>query len=59
MSSEIRKEYEQVLEKYQGLKEELERMWKLKAEVAPVMVGPLKIVIPKLGEKVVLYFLRN
>lgn len=28
-------------------------MWKLKAKVVPVMVGPLKIVTPKLGEKVI------
>ena len=47
--SSIRKEYEK-LEKYQGLEEELERMWKVKAKVVPVVVGTLGAVAPKLGE---------
>lgn len=36
------------LEKFQGLKEELERMWKVKATRVPVMVGVLAAVTPKL-----------
>ena len=47
--SNIRKKYEK-LEKYQGLKEELERMWKVKAKVVPVVEGALGAVTPKLGE---------
>ncbi|XP_026535731.1 uncharacterized protein LOC113420136 [Notechis scutatus] len=43
--SNIRKEYEK-LEKEQGLKEELERMWKVKAKV----VETLGAMIPKLGK---------
>ena len=38
------------LEKYQGLKEELERMWGVKASVVPVGLRALVEVIPKLGE---------
>ena len=34
-----KKEYKD-LEKYQGLKEELERMWKVKAKVVPLAVTP-------------------
>ncbi len=39
-----------IFEKYQGLKEQLERMWKVKASVVPVVVGALRAVTPKLGE---------
>ena len=35
-----KKEYEK-LEKYRGLKEELERTWKVKVKVAPVVIGAL------------------
>lgn len=35
-----KKEYKK-LKKYQGLKEELKRVWKMKAEVVLVMVGAL------------------
>ena len=44
-----KKEYEK-LEKYQGLKEELERMWKVKAKVVPVVIGALGAVSRKLEE---------
>ena len=44
-SNIIKKEHEK-LGKYQGLKEELEKMWGVKAAVVPIMVGALK---PKLG----------
>ena len=47
--SNIKKEYEK-LEKYQGLKEEVERMWKVKAKVVPVVIGALEAVTPKLEE---------
>ncbi len=32
------------------MKEQLERMWKVKASVVPVVVGALGAVTPKLGE---------
>ena len=38
------------LEKYQGLKEKLERTWKVKAKVVPVVKGALGAVTPKLEE---------
>ncbi|KAM6449746.1 uncharacterized protein PHA67_017094 [Liasis olivaceus] len=44
--SNIRKKEYEKLEKYQGLKEELERMWKVKGKVVPVMVGALGAVTP-------------
>ena len=44
-----KKEYEK-LEKYRGLKEELERTWKVKAKVVPVVIGALGAVTPKLEE---------
>ena len=37
------------LEKYQGLKEELERTWKVKAKLVPVVIGALGAVTPKLA----------
>ena len=48
-NSNIKKDYEK-LEKYQGLKEELERMWKVKAKVVPVVIRALGAVTPKLEE---------
>ena len=48
--SNIRKKECEKLEKYQGLKEELERMRKVKAKVVPGVVGALGAVAPKLGE---------
>ena len=45
-----KKEYEK-LEKYQGLKEELERMWKVKVKVVLVVIGALGAVTPKLEER--------
>ena len=44
-----KKEYEKQ-EKYQGLKEELERTWKVKAKVVPVVIGALGPVTPRLEE---------
>lgn len=44
-----KKEYEK-LGKYQSLKEELERMWNVKAKVVSIVVGALKAVTTKLGE---------
>ena len=38
------------MEKYQGLKEELERTWKVKTKVVPVVTGALGAVTPKLEE---------
>ena len=43
-----KKEYEKL--KYQGLKEEPERTWQVKAKVVPVMIGALGAVAPKLEE---------
>lgn len=47
--SNIRKKKAEKPEKYQGLKEELERRWEIKAKVVPVVVGALRAVTPKLG----------
>ncbi|KAK7886240.1 hypothetical protein WMY93_025861 [Mugilogobius chulae] len=44
-----RKEHEK-LEKYQGLREELEKAWKVKATVVPVVIGALGAMNPKLDE---------
>ena len=46
----IRKKEHEKVDKYQGLREQLERMWKVKASVVPVVVGALGAVTPKLGE---------
>ncbi|KAM9816571.1 carbohydrate sulfotransferase 6 isoform X4 [Syngnathus typhle] len=46
----IRKKELEKLEKYQGLKEELEKAWKVKASVVPVVIGALGAVTPKLEE---------
>lgn len=48
--SNLRKEEYEKLEKYKGMKEELEGIWKVKVKVVPVVVGTIKAVIPKLGE---------
>ncbi|XP_055359974.1 uncharacterized protein LOC129603341 [Betta splendens] len=46
----IRKKEHEKLEKYQGLREELEKAWKVKATVVPVVIGALGAVTPKLEE---------
>ena len=48
--SNIKKKEYKKLEKYQGLKEELERTWKVKAKVVEVVIGALGAVAPKLEE---------
>ena len=48
--SNIKKKEHEKIEKYQGLKEELERMWGVKATVVPVVIGALGAVTYKLGE---------
>ncbi len=48
--SKIRKKEHQKLEKYQGLKKELEKMSGVKATVVPVVIGALGAVTHKLGE---------
>ena len=48
--SNIKKKKYEKLEKYQGLKEELERTWKVKAKVVPVVIGALGAVTSKLEE---------
>ncbi|KAF7654704.1 hypothetical protein LDENG_00066000, partial [Lucifuga dentata] len=48
--SNIKKKGHKKIEKYQGLKEELERTWKVKSKVVPVVTGALRAVTPKLGE---------
>lgn len=40
---------QQKLEKYQGLKKELDKMWGVTATVVPVVMGELGAVTPKLG----------
>ncbi|KAM8939415.1 dual adapter for phosphotyrosine and 3-phosphotyrosine and 3-phosphoinositide [Pelodytes ibericus] len=45
-----RKKEHKKLEKYYGLKEELEKMWKVKGKVVPVVLGALGAVPPKIGE---------
>lgn len=44
------KEHEK-FEKYQGLKEEVEKLWRVKATVVPVVIRALGEVTPKLGEQ--------
>ena len=48
----IRKKGKEKVRKYQGLKEELERMWRVKALVVPLVIGPLAFgaVTSKLGQ---------
>ncbi|TWW54978.1 hypothetical protein D4764_09G0000270 [Takifugu flavidus] len=45
----IRKKEHEKLEKYEGLKEEIERMWGMKATVVPVVIGTLGAVTPNLS----------
>lgn len=47
--SDGKKKYEK-LENYQHKNKELERMWKVKAKVVSVVVGPLGAEASKLGE---------
>ncbi|TWW66946.1 hypothetical protein D4764_20G0009780 [Takifugu flavidus] len=47
--SNFRKKEHERLEKDQGLKEEIERMWGVKATVVPIVIGTLGAVIPKLS----------
>lgn len=42
--SNIRKKEQEKLEKHQGLKEELEKMWEVEATVVPVVTGALRAV---------------
>ena len=51
-----RKEHEK-LEKYKGLKEELQTIWGVKASVVPVVIGVLVAVNPKLSRSVMHKFL--
>lgn len=44
--SNTRKKEFKRLEKYRGLKEELEKMWKMKATVALVVIGTLRAMTP-------------
>ena len=46
----IRKKEHEKLEKYQGLREELEKTWKVKTTVVPVVIGALGAVTPKLEQ---------
>lgn len=45
--SNIRKKEHKKLEKYQALREQLERIWEVKAEIVPVANGALGGVIPR------------
>ena len=49
--STIKKEEYEKLEKYPGVKEELERTWKVKVKVVPVVIGARGAVTPKLEER--------
>ncbi|CAK6975403.1 hypothetical protein D4764_15G0008790, partial [Scomber scombrus] len=49
-NSNIRKKDHEKLVKYQGLKEELEKMWGVKATVVPVVIGALGAMTHKLEE---------
>ncbi len=48
--SYIGKQEHEKIEKYQGLREELEEMWRVKSTVVPVVIRALGAVAPKLGE---------
>ena len=48
--SNIRKKEHEKLEKYQGPKEELERMWGVKASLVSMLIGAHRAVTSKLGE---------
>ena len=47
--SNLRRKEHKRIEKYQGLREELEKMWGVKATVVPVVIGTLGAATPKLG----------
>ena len=46
--SNIKKKESEKLKKYQGLKDKLERSWKVMAKVVPVVIGALRAETPKL-----------
>lgn len=46
--SNVRKKEYDKLEKHQGLKEKLEKLWKEKAKIISVIIGALGVVTPKL-----------
>ena len=46
----IKKQKHEKYGKYQGLKEEVEKVWRRKTSVVPVVTAALTAVIPKLGE---------
>ena len=48
-ASNTRKKGHKKLEKYRGLKQEPEKMWKVKATVVSVIIGLLRALTPKLG----------
>lgn len=48
MKGNIRKKEHEKLEKYQGLRKELKKMWRVKVKVVPVVVRALSAVIHKL-----------
>lgn len=48
--SNIRKKVYEKLEKYRGLNDELEKMWKVEAKEVSMLVGLLGTVTSKLGE---------
>lgn len=48
--SNIRKKVYENLEKYRGLNDELEKMWKVKAKEVSMVVGALGAVTAKLAE---------
>lgn len=48
--SNIRKKDHDKLEKYQVVREELEKMWKVKVRVVPVVIRVLRAVTPTLAE---------
>ena len=49
-ASHILKKEHKKHKKYQGLKEELQRMWRVKASVVTPVIEALRAVTPKLGE---------
>ena len=44
----IRKKEHEKIDKYQGLREEMEKMWKVKVKVVPIVIGALGAVAPTL-----------
>ncbi|KAF7653103.1 hypothetical protein LDENG_00087170 [Lucifuga dentata] len=46
----IRKKEQEKPEKYQGLKEELDEMWKVKSTVVTAVTGAIGALTPKVGE---------